>query len=202
MSMRASAARYAKALLDVALAESTPDRAEQDLAGFIDLCEQHPELARVLANPVVPAASKQGVVREVLSRAPVSTPVAKLLLLLAFLFSKERARSSTPVAKLLLLLAERDRLVLLPDLLAVYRERLREHQRVLNAEVTTATALSPEHAEQLRQRLMAATGRTVTLTTAVDPAIIGGVVTRIGSTVYDGSVAKQLDAIRQRLDSR
>lgn len=180
MSMRASAARYAKALLDVALAESTPDRAEQDLAGFIDLCEQHPELARVLANPVVPAASKQGVVREVLSRAPVSTPVAKLLLLLA----------------------ERDRLVLLPDLLAVYRERLREHQRVLNAEVTTATALSPEHAEQLRQRLMAATGRTVTLTTAVDPAIIGGVVTRIGSTVYDGSVAKQLDAIRQRLDSR
>jgi F-type H+-transporting ATPase subunit delta len=180
MSMRASAARYAKALLDVALAESAPEQVERDLAGFISLGEQHPDLARVLANPVVPAVSKQGVVREVLSRAVVSSPVAKLLLLLA----------------------ERDRLVLLPDLLDVYRERLREHQRVVNAEVTTATELSPEQAEHLRQRLMAATGRTVTMTTAVDPRIIGGVVTRIGSTVYDGSVARQLDAIRQRLDSR
>lgn len=180
MSMRASAARYAKALLDVALAESISERAEQDLAGFIALEAQHPELIRVLSNPVVPAAKKQGIVGEILQRAPVSMPVSKLLLMLA----------------------ERDRLALLPDLLDVYRERLREHQRVVNAEVTTAAALSSEQAEQLRQRLMTATGRTVTMTTTVDPSIIGGVVTRIGSTVYDGSVARQLDAIRQRLVTR
>ena len=180
MSMRASAARYAKALLDVTLTEASPEQAEQDLAGFLTLVQQHPELERTLSNPVVPAASKVGIVTDLLKHVQVSTPVSKLLRLLA----------------------ERDRLVLLPDLLDVYRERLREHRRVINAEVTTAVPLSADHTEQLRQRLMAATGQTVTMTTTVDPSIIGGVVTRIGSTVYDGSVARQLASLRQRLESR
>ena len=51
----------------------------------------------------------------------------------------------------------------------------------------------------MQQRLGGALGRTVTMTTKVDPALIGGMVTRIGSTVYDGSVATQLAALRQRL---
>jgi F-type H+-transporting ATPase subunit delta len=62
--------------------------------------------------------------------------------------------------------------------------------------------LPQERAAQLQQRLSAMTGRTVTLTTKVDPSIIGGMVTRIGSTVYDGSVATQLQTIRQRLVER
>jgi F-type H+-transporting ATPase subunit delta len=53
--------------------------------------------------------------------------------------------------------------------------------------------------DDLTQRIARATGRTVTVTTRVDPSILGGIVTRIGSTVYDGSVAAQLQAIRQRL---
>jgi F-type H+-transporting ATPase subunit delta len=73
---------------------------------------------------------------------------------------------------------------------------------VLSAEVTTAVPLSAERAAQLRQRLAAATGRVVTMTTKVDAAIIGGVVTRIGSTVYDGSVATQLAKVRDRLEQR
>ena len=178
MSIRASAARYAKALLDVAIAESNPEQAERELAWFAGLTREHADLERVLLNPVVPAARKRAVVQELVTRASVSAPVSKLLLLLA----------------------DRDRLALVPDLLDVYRERLREHRQVLNAEVTTATPLTPERAEALRQRLAAMTGRTVTLTTAVDPALIGGAVTRIGSTVYDGSVARQLDAIRHGLD--
>jgi F-type H+-transporting ATPase subunit delta len=54
----------------------------------------------------------------------------------------------------------------------------------------------------LRQRLAAATGRDVTMTTNVDASIIGGVVTRIGSTVYDGSVATQLARVKARLEQR
>ena len=53
----------------------------------------------------------------------------------------------------------------------------------------------------LKQRLAQVTGRTVTMTTKVDPSIIGGVVARVGSTVYDGSVATQLDRIKNRLRS-
>jgi len=180
MSMRASAARYARALLDVAIKESDPERAGQELAAFVDVVTRHPDLARVLANPVVSAADKRAVVQQVV----------------------ERLQLSTPAAKLLALLAARGRLPLLPDLLDVYRERLMEHQRVVRAEVTTAVPLSPEHAAQLQQRLASATGRAVTMTTKVDASIIGGAVTRIGSTVYDGSVAAQLAKVRDRLAAR
>jgi F-type H+-transporting ATPase subunit delta len=180
MSMRASAARYARALLDVANKESDPERAEQELAAFVDLVRTNPDLQRTLANPVVSAADKRAVVQQIL----------------------ERLTPRTPVGKLVLLLASRGRLALLPDLLDVYRERLMEYRNVLSAEVTTAAPLSPERAEQLQQRLANATGRTITMTTKVDASIIGGVVTRIGSTVYDGSVATRLAKVRDRLEQR
>jgi F-type H+-transporting ATPase subunit delta len=180
MSMRASAARYARALLDVAIAESDPDRAEQELAACVDLVRQSPDLERTFGNPVVAAADKRAVVQQILDRL---TPV-------------------TPVGKLIVLLASRGRLALLPDLLDVYRERLMGHRNVLLAEVTTAVPLSPERTAQLQQRLAAATGRVVTMTTKVDSSIIGGVVTRIGSTVFDGSVAMQLAKVRDRLEQR
>src|SRR5262245_28155756 len=83
MSMRASAARYARALLDVAIKESDPERAEQELATFVDLVSRHPELQRVIANPVVSAADKRRVVQQLVERLQLTTPVAKLLLLLA-----------------------------------------------------------------------------------------------------------------------
>jgi F-type H+-transporting ATPase subunit delta len=177
MSMRASAARYAKALLDVTIAEGDPALAEQQLSAFAALLDQHANLQAALTNPAVPAAGKRAVVQQLI----------------------DRQAPSAPVGKVLLLLADRDKLSMLPDLLAVYRERLMEHQRVIRAEVTTAAPLDPARAEQLTDRLAKATGRTVRMTTKVDPAIIGGIVTRIGSTVYDGSVAAQLQAIRQRL---
>ncbi len=180
MSMRASAARYARALLDVAITESDPERAEQELAVFVDLVRTNLDLQRPIANPVVSAADKRAIVQQIL----------------------DRLKPTTPVGKLVLLLASRGRLALLPDLLDVYRERLMEHRNVLQAEVTTAAPLSPERAAQLQQRLANATGRTVTMTTKVDASIIGGVVTRIGSTVYDGSVATRLAKVRNRLEQR
>ena len=180
MSMRASAARYARALLDVAIKESDPERAEQELAAFVGLVQQHSDLQRALADPVVSAADKRAVVGQVLARL----------------------QPTSPVGKLLLLLASRGRLALLPDLLDVYRERLRELRNVVQAEVTTAVPLSPERAAQLQQRLAQMTGRVVTMTTKVDESIIGGVVTRIGSTVYDGSVAGQLAKVKDRLAQR
>jgi F-type H+-transporting ATPase subunit delta len=180
MSMRSSAARYAKALLDVSIKESDPDRAEQELAAFVGLVQQHPDLQRALGNPVVSAADKRAVVQQIL----------------------DRLQPTSPAGKLVLLLASRGRLALLPDLLDVYRERLMEHRNVLSAEVTTAVALSPDRAAQLQQRLAAATGRVVTMTTKVDASIIGGVVTKIGSTVFDGSVATQLAKVKDRLEQR
>ena len=113
-----------------------------------------------------------------------------------------RAKVAPMLAKLLALLAGRDRLVLLPELLAAYRERLLDHLKIVRAEVTTAVTLSPDRAKAVEQSLARMTGRTVTLETRMDPSIIGGVVARIGSTVYDGSEATQLRKMREQLAAR
>lgn len=179
MSTRASAARYARALLDVVIKEGNPEQVQQELSAFADLFVQNPNLEKALTNPAVPVTGKRGIVKELASRLSLSSPLAKLLLLLA----------------------DKDRLVLVPDLVAVYRERLMDYRQVVRADVTTAEPLAEAKVALLKDRLAQLTGRTVTMTTKVDPSIIGGVVARVGSTVYDGSVATQLDRIKNRLRS-
>ena len=180
MSTRASATRYARALFDVALQEGALEQADNDLTTFVNTVASHPELQRVLVTPAVPAPKKHALLQELLPKLHVSGPAAKLLLRLA----------------------GRDRLILLPDLVAVFRERLMEHRQIVEAEVTTAQPLAPERETQLQQQLARVTGRTVTLTTNVDPDIIGGIITKIGTVVYDGSLASQLTKMRERLAAR
>jgi F-type H+-transporting ATPase subunit delta len=177
MSTRASAARYARALLDVVIKEGNPEQAEQDLTAFADLLSRTPELHKVLTNPAVPVGGKRGLVKELVSRL----------------------KPSAPVGKLLVLLADRDRIAIVPDLLAVYRERLMDYRKVVRAEVTTAVPLPDHRAAELQKRLAEVTGRQVTMTTKVDPSIGGGLVARVGSTVYDGSIVTQLAALRKKL---
>jgi F-type H+-transporting ATPase subunit delta len=178
MTNKTAATRYARALLDVSISEKGDlDKVEQELAAFVDLLAKHPTLEKVLLNPAIPTARKQAAAAQLTTRlgtGPVPT-------------------------KLIALLAGRDRLVLLPDLLAAYRERLLDHQQVVRAIVTTAIPLSADRAQAIERGLAQLTGRSVTLATSVDPSIIGGVVARIGSTVYDGSVATQLQKMKQRL---
>jgi len=103
------------------------------------------------------------------------------------------------LSKLIALLAERDRLVLLPDLLASYRERMLDHLKIVRVEVTTVAPIAADRATALEASLARMTGRTVTVVTKVDPSIIGGMVARIGSTVYDGSVTTQLAKMKRKL---
>jgi F-type H+-transporting ATPase subunit delta len=175
---RTAATRYARALLDVAVKEKQdPAAIEGQLAEFADIFKQHPAFEKVLLNPAIPAPRK---------RAAIAVLVG-------------RVKLAPALGKLMVLLAERDRLVLLPDLLASYRERLLDYQKVVRAEVTTAAPLPADRAKTIGRSLERVTGRSVTIATRVDPAIIGGVVARIGSTVYDGSVANQLQRIKQKL---
>ena len=178
MTNKTAAIRYARALLDVAVKEQADlERIENDLSQFADLFKQYPLLEKVLLNPAVPVPRKRAAVADLLAQARF-TPI---------------------VTKLLTLLADRDRLVLIPDLLASYRDRLLEHRGVVRAEVTTASTLDPGRADVIRQSLAALTGRTVQLATKIDPAIVGGLIARIGSTVYDGSVTRQLEKMKERL---
>ena len=178
MTNKTAAVRYARALFDVAVKEKADlDQSERDLGQFVDLFTQYPQLEKVLLNPAVPVQRKRAAVVDLLDRATLS-PI---------------------VSKLLLLLAERDRLVLLRELLAAFNERVMDHRNVVRAEVTTAAPIDPTRTEAIRNGLARVTGRTVNLASKVDPAIIGGVVARVGSTVYDGSVTRQLERMKERL---
>jgi len=82
---------------------------------------------------------------------------------------------------------------------ASFRDRLNRKTGVVQAKVTTAAPLATDKAAALQARLAELTDRTVQLSTTVNPSIIGGVVTQIDSTVYDGSVTRQLARMRARL---
>ena len=178
MTSRGAATRYARALFDVARKEGDIQQAGRDLAAFAGLVAGNEMLSRTLSNPAIPVQRKRGVVEQLLARAGQMSPI---------------------VTKLLLLLADRDRLMLLPDLATAYEARLMENAQVVRAHVTTAVELPEGRAAALQEGLARATGRQVQLETRVDPAIIGGAVARIGSTVYDGSVTTQLQKVRERL---
>lgn len=179
MTSGAAAGRYARALFDVAVKEHADvEKVQADLQQFVDLFKQHPVLGDTLSNPAIPASKKQAVTKALVERAGPVTPM---------------------VGKLLLMLAERDRLALLPDLARIYGERVMDHLKVIRGELTTAVAIAPDRLRALEQGLQQATGRKVVLESKVDPSIIGGAITRLGSTVYDGSVTTQLEKMRQAL---
>ena len=178
MTNRTAATRYARALLDVGVKEQLDlDQIGRDLASFAELFTTHPELEKVMLSPAVPVPRK----------------CAAMAALTAL------AAPTPPVAKLLMLLADRDRLVLLADIVGAYRERLLDQQQVVRARVTTAVALSAERSGTIARTLSAATGRRVIVESAVDPTIIGGLIARIGGTVYDGSIVRQLERMKGRL---
>jgi F-type H+-transporting ATPase subunit delta len=177
MSVRTSATRYAKALLQVAIEESDPATVEQDLASVARAMAANAELRRALTSPGIPQQIRVNVVNALTSKMGAQPPVAKLLKMLA----------------------DRGRLDLVPMMNEVYRERLLAHRNIVRATVTSAAPLTAEKTERLEASLSGMTGKKVQLDTAVDPSIIGGIVTRIGSTVYDGSIRTQLQKMKQQL---
>lgn len=177
MSLRTSATRYAKALLDVAIEESDPARIEADVAVIVEAMTEHPDLRRAMLSPAIPQTVRVNVVRAL----------------------TDQAGTQPPAAKLLAMLAARGRLELLPDLLDVYRERLRAHRNIVRAAVSAAVPLAAENVEALERSLGELTGKQMQLDVAVDPSLIGGVVAKIGSTVYDGSIRTQLQKMKRQL---
>ena len=178
MTSRTAAARYARAALDVATRESADlETIARELDEFIAFFKQQPALEGLLLNPAVPAPRKRAAM-EAITKLSGFTPI---------------------VSKLLILLADRDRLGLLKDISATYRDFVADRQNVVHAEVTSAEPLSNERIQAIEERLATMTGKRVAMTTRVDKDIIGGVVARVGSTVYDASIATQLKKIRERL---
>lgn len=180
MTAGAAAGRYARALFDVVLKEGGDAQVEKvqgEIQEFADLFASE-ALAHVLGNPAIPASKKKALASALVERAGSVAP---------------------PLAKLIVILAEKDRLTLLPAIARTYVDRVMDHLKIVRGEVTTAVPLPPEKLRALEDGLAKATGRKVVLDARVDPSIIGGAVTRVGSTVYDGSITTQLQKMKQSL---
>ena len=177
MTDYAAATRYARALFEASVDGGDPGRAEADLTEFTSLIDEHPLLARALLNPAVPPSRKRAVVEAVIEKLPEMSPL---------------------VTRLLVMLADRDRIALLPALHEVFRDRLLDHRQVVRARVTTAKPLTPPHVAAITRSIETVTGREVQVETAVDEDLVGGMVTQIGGTVFDGSVTHHIERLRQR----
>jgi F-type H+-transporting ATPase subunit delta len=177
MSLRSSATRYARALLDVAIKESDPAKIEKDLAAFVALVASNAELKQVLTSPSVPNDVRRQIIENV----------------------ARQSGAEAPVVKLLALLASRGRMEMVTELLNVYRQQLLAHRNIVPCVVTSAAPLAPEKVQALERQLSGVTGKQMQLDVSVDPSLIGGIVARIGSTVYDGSIRTQLQKMKQQL---
>ena len=167
---------YAEALFSVAEAEGELEAVEGQLYAFSKLLESDPRVREALHDPTLPTENKRGLIRDTLGER--ANPIA--LNLLGFLVDQGRARDV-------------DRI--LEELATVAAER-RAHAL---AEVRSAIPLDEPQRRRLAEALSAATGREVEVRVVVDPAVVGGVIARVGDKIFDGSVRSRLDEARQRL---
>ena len=177
MSLHTIANRYARALADVIIERGEANEVYGELDRFVEVLKANDQLLELFESPVVPLEKKREVLGELLKD-----------------FVKRETTSN-----FLRLLLENNRLHRLEVLLRSLERELDARSGVVSAEVTTARAITDQERDLLRERLHKAMGREVRLKFRTDPAVIGGVVTRIGSTVYDGSIRNQLAQIRQQL---
>lgn len=169
------AKRYAEALIGLAR-EQGPDYVgiyARELKGVAGLLKGHDELRRFLLNPAFEPEERQGVLREVVRPIGLSRDVINFMNLLI----------------------DKNRLSSFYDIVQVYGELADEEQQVVRARVVTARELSPAQVDAIRARLSEMTGKGVVADAEVDPALIGGVVVKIGSLVLDGSVRRALEEL-------
>ncbi len=170
--------RYATALFDVTHPRGDADAAGQELEQFARLVADHPELSRVLETPLVPAPKKQAIITALLAKM---------------------GGTSDEIRRLLLMLAERDRLAYLAHIAAAFADRLRASRNIVRARVVTAVPLADAQRAALEQALSKAAGAQLAVEAKVDPSIVGGVIARVGSMVFDGSVVMQIARMHQQL---
>jgi F-type H+-transporting ATPase subunit delta len=176
----ALAGRYANAFVEILFSPNpplSPEQAVSELRAFDSMVESAPDLHHILNSPAVSRVRKRGV-------------IAKLA---------EQTGLSVTVRNFLYVVIDRGRTSLLPVLREKVETFIDARRGVARAVVATAAALSDEQKASISAELSRVTGKQVQCEFHWDPALLGGVVARIGSTVYDGSVRGKLTALKSRL---
>lgn len=180
MTTPAVAARYARALVDVVVdpkSNAQPAQITSELRAFAATLEQSPELRLALASPAVSPARKKTVI------ARVGDTLAFGRITRNFLFALNSHR----------------RMDALAGVIDIFEILLDERLGFSRANISSAQELDAQQRAQLETALARLTGKRMRLKFSLDRSLIGGLVARIGSTVYDGSVRGRLEAMERRL---
>jgi len=177
MSYDAIARRWARAIFEIGKEAGSVSRLTEDISSFAATYAGSDELAAVLDNPLVAAPSREAVIAEVADRMGLEGSAKGALRLLA----------------------RKRRLAALPDIARQLSRLADEDQNVVRAEVLSAGPLGEDYLGKLRGELEKGTGKKVIITHRQDPALLGGVVTKIGDRVIDGSVRARLAGFRESL---
>ena len=177
MKNLAIARRYAKALLLIGKEDGQIDTYRDELGAFANLIEQEKSLQQVLVNPLYDVEGRKKVLTEVMGKLDLSRAMTTFLF---FLFDKGR-------------------IGFLDNINDFFQKFADELKGVARANLVSATELSSETIENIQSALSKRTGKDIILEVEQDPELIGGIVTRIGDLVLDGSVRTQLLNMRESL---
>lgn len=180
MSIQTVARRYATALADVVTEHGEARQVQEELSAWEIMMNGNPMLMEVFSNPTIPYEQKHKVLTSLIARA--------------------RLRPTT--SNFLQVLLRNQRLTELSEVNRRFAQVLDERSGIVSAEVTTARPVPEAQQEALRSKLTTMTGKHVRLSFTTNEELIGGIVTRIGSTIYDGSVRNQLQQVKERMKGK
>jgi F-type H+-transporting ATPase subunit delta len=175
--LKSASLQYANAMADIALAQGAAGPAAKQLHDFGVAFAQSAELRTFLASPAVSLEAKHAVIEKLVARLGATKIIRN------FLF----------------VIADHRRTQLIPEVIAAFHQVIRQRQGVAEAEVFSAIELSAAQKNEIAATLARLTGKKIETKYALDPALLGGAVVRIGDTIYDGSLRSRLKEMRARL---
>jgi len=175
--MASVAGRYASALFELAEEQSQVAAVEKDLGAFIKLYEESDDLQRLLRSPVFSSDDQLAAIKAVLERAAIGGLTANFLQLAA------RNR----------------RLFAVPDMIKAFRAMCARARGEVEAEVASAFPLNDAQMNTLKEALKASVGKDVQVRAKVDPALLGGLVVKMGSRMIDSSLRTKLNSLKTRM---
>ncbi len=169
--------RYAKALILIGQEDGQAEQYNEELAAVVGLFDTQDGFELALTNPLYNKNDRKKVLQAVLAATDLSA-IMKSFLVLLF---------------------DKGRIGFLREIASYYRDLADELKGVVKASVISATELSSDAIEKIKEALSKKAGKTIVLNVEQDPSLIGGVVTKIGDLVLDGSVKTQLINMRETL---
>ena len=177
--MSAVAERYAAALADVAVERKNSETVKRNLAAFAEAFSSVADLRNALESPALNAEVKRKVIAEVAGKMGLDVAVRNFIYLVV----------------------DHRRTEILPEIEQAFLSELNERLGIVDAEVTSAHELNDDEKRHLNTVLEQRTGKKVQARFQIDPALLGGALVRLGSTIYDGSVRDQLKRLREQLET-